>query len=288
MNPHKSWGARLGTTLIWALFALIFGLTGWTFGLKPVATTLGNGWLARDYQAVDATIVERSGRDADGEFKWLAARYEVAGKRHETSRMTLLDDDAIDEPANDVMQKSLRQNLASEKPVTVWVSPRDADVAVVSRDLPWRALLPRLPMAIGFTLFALAGVSGVLGALFSLPYYTNQFNAIGLWIFAAIWCAISFAFLRLVTSGGDAEWFVVAIIGFFVMVGIIMLYGAIAATITGKGGGIDVSTNQPSKLPASALATSYGKRGKRGSEAALKGDVKRGGMGGRGDNYDKD
>lgn len=284
MNPHKTWGVRIGVTIFWLSFVLIFGLTGWFFGLKPLSTTVGNWWLARDYQAVQGTVVERSGKDADGEFSWLAARYDVGGKVRETSRMTVLDDEAIDEPANDAVQTSLRANLGTEKAVTVWVSPRDPEVAVVARDLPMKPVFARLPLAIGFPLFALAGVSGALGALLSFGYYQKQFDVIGLWVFAALWCGFIFPVLMLVMGAGAIEWFVVAIVGFFALIGMFMLWGAVAATITGKGAaGFQMTSGKRSKLPDSALATSYGKHGK-----PVTGKVKRGGMGGRGNDDNKD
>ncbi len=289
MNPHKTWGARLGVTVFWLLFALLFGATGWFFGLKPVSTTLGNWWMARDYQAVQGTAVERTGKDAEGEFKWLAARYDVGGKTRETSRMTVLDDEAIDEPANDAIQTALRANLGPEKPVTVWVSPRDPEVAVVSRDLPMKPVFARLPMAVGFMLFAVAGVSGALGALFSFGYYQKQFDVIGLWIFAGLWCGFIFPVLMLVLSQASIETFAVVFVGLFVLIGVLLLWGAVAATITGKGAeGFQMTGSKRSKLPASAMATSYGfKGGKPVTGKPVSGKVKRGGMGGRGDGFDK-
>jgi hypothetical protein len=288
MNPHKTWGVRLGMTIFWLSFVLIFGLTGWFYGQQPVSATLGNWWMARDYQATPATVVERTGKDADGEFKWLAARYDVGGKTRETSRMTVLDDEAIDEPANDSVQAALRPNLATEKPITVWVSPRDPEVAVVSRDLPLTALFARVPMAIGFALFALAGVSGALGAIFSFGYYKKQFDVIGLWVFAALWCGFIFPVLLLVLSQSSIETGAVVVVGLFAVIGVFMLWGAIAATITGKGGeGFKMSGSRRSKLPASAMATSYGfKAGKPIIGKPVSGKVKRGGMGGRGGGVD--
>ncbi len=283
MNPHKTWGVRLGVTLFWLAFALIFGSTGWFFGLKPLSTTVGNWWMARDYQASPATVVERTGKDADGEFKWLAARYDVGGKTRETSRMTVLHDEAIDEPANEDVQTVLRRSLGTEKPVTVWVSPRDPEIAVVSRDLPVASTLARLPMAIGFALFTLAGVSGALGALFSFGYYKQQFDVIGLWVFAGLWCGFIFPVLLLVLSQSSIETAAVVIVGLFVVIGVFLLWGAIAATITGKGGeGFQISNSSRAKVPKSAMATSYGfKDGKPVTGKPVSGKVKRGGMGGR-------
>ena len=288
MNPHKTWGVRLGVTFFWLAFALIFSLTGWFFGLKPLSTTAGNWWMARDYQATPATVVERTGKDADGEFKWLAARYDAGGKTRETSRMTVLDDEAIDEPANDDVQTALRRSLGTEKPVTVWVSPRDPEIAVVSRELPVTPVLARLPMTIGFALFALAGVSGTLGALFSFGYYKQQFDAIGLWVFAGLWCGFIFPVLLLVLSQTSIEAIAVAIVGLFVLIGVLVLWGAISATITGKGGeAFQMKSSTGTKLPKSAMATSYGlKGGKPVTSKPVTGKVKRGGMGGHGGGVD--
>lgn len=289
MNPHKTWGARIGATIFWLSFALTFGSTGWFFGLKPVSTTLGNWWVARDYQATPGTVVERAGKDVDGEFKWLAARYDVGGKTRETSRMTVLDDEAIDEPANDAVQTALRANLRPEKPVTVWVSPRDPEVAIVSRDLPMKPVVARLPMAVGFALFALAGVSGALGALFGIGYYQKQFAAMGLWGFAGVWCGFIFPLLMLVLLPASIETFAVVIVGLFVLIGVVLLWGAIAATLTGKGAeSFKLTSGTRSTLPDSAIATSYGfKGGKPVTGKPVTGNVKRGGMGGRSDDFDK-
>ncbi len=283
MNPHKTWGVRLGVTLFWLAFALIFSLTGWFFGLKPLSTTVGNWWMARDYQATPATVVERTGKDADGEFKWLATRYDVGGKTRETSRMTVLDDEAIDEPANDDVQTALRRSLGTEKPVTVWVSPRDPEIAVVSRDLPVKPVLARLPIAIGFAIFALAGVTGALGALFSFGYYKKQFDVIGLWGFAGAWCGFIFPVWLMMLSDASIETFGIVFVGLFALIGVFLVWGAAAATITGKGGdGFQFSGSTPSKLPKSAMATSYGfKDGKPVTGKPVTGKVKRGGMGGR-------
>ena len=289
MNPHKTWGVRIGMTIFWLSFALIFGSTGWFFGLKPVSTTVGNWWMARDYQAAQGTVVERTGKDADGAFNWLAVRFDVGGKARETSRMTVLDDEAIDEPANDAIQTALRANLGTEKPVTVWVSPRDPEVAVVSRDLPMAPVFARLPIAVGFALFALAGVSGAFGALFSFGYYQKQFDVIGLWIFAALWCGFIFPGMLLVLSQALIETFAVVFVGLFVLIGVLLLWGAVAATITGKGAGaFQMTSGKRSKLPDSAMATSYGfKGGTPVTGKPVTGEVKRGGMGGRGDGFDK-
>ena len=282
-SPHQTWGKRLGAAVIWALMAAGFGVTGWLFALQPVTVALANWNVARDYKAVPATIVQRTGSDENGTFYWQAARYEVDGKSYETSRMTVLEDEAIDEPANAVVMKGLDSARSAQKPVTVWVSPRVPEIAVVSRDLPISTLWPRTLMGVGFAIFALAGVTGFFGALFGFGYYSRQFDAAGLWGFSAAWCGFIFPIMLLVSQADDVEFFVLVIVGLFALIGVLMLWGAVSSTLTGSSSvaSMKLGSNQ-SKLDSAALATSYGRKGKPAS-----GKIKRGGLGGRGDDFDK-
>jgi len=285
-NPHQTMGKRLGAAFGWLVMAIIFGTTGWFFGIKPLATAVGNWNVARDYQAVDAKVVTRKGKASDGgEVTWPAATYEVGGKTFHAERLTVLDDDDPDVPANADVEKMLQASTGEGKTIKVWVSPRKPEIALVSRDLPIQSLWPRTPLAIGFGLVALAGVLGTLGALFSLGYYPRLFDAVGLWIFGGLWCGFIFPILLLVTSQGSIEWVAIIIVGLFALIGVLVLWGAVVASIKGTNPNaiqINVGSSRKSRLPDSALATTGGKK-----TAKVQGAVKRGGMGGRGDDFDK-
>ena len=288
-HPHPHWGKRLLAAFWWSLLAVVFGITGWHFGAKPLAVPISNWVLARDYQPVAASVIERSGKDDAGTFNWYAARYDVAGKSYDTERLTVLDDDAIDEPSNAVVLKALAEARSQEKKVTVWVSPRKPDVALVSRDLPLGSLWSRLPFTIIFAVFAVAGALGAVGALVGFAYYRKMVDAAGLWVFGALWCGFIFPLLMLVTSQQDVEFFVVIFVGFFALIGVLVLWGAIAASISGHSS-MSVSgfgnSAKKSKFSKEQLATSWGPKAKPGTP--VKGDVKRGGIGGRGADFDKD
>ncbi len=288
-HPHPRWGKRLLAVFWWSLLAVVFGMTGWHFGAKPLAVPIGNWMLARDYQPVEATVIERTGKDDAGTFNWYAARYDVAGKTYDTERLTVLDDDAIDEPSNAVVLKSLGDARNQEKKVTVWVSPRKPNVALVSRDLPWGSLWSRAPFTIVFSLFALAGVLGVVGALVGFSYYGNMLGAAGLWAFGALWCGFIFPALMLVTSQTNVEFIAVFFVGLFALIGVLVLWGAIAASISGHSS-LSVSgfgdSSKKADFSKAQMATSWGPKGKPGN--AMKGNVKRGGVGGRGADFDKD
>ena len=287
MSPHKTWWSRMVAVLVWALAAFVFASVGGLYGVAPIATAASNWFTARDYQETPATVVQRNGQDADGSFTWYAASYGVGGQARQTARMTVLEDEAIDEPSNALVQASMQKALAEKRPISVWVSPRSADVALVSRDLPLRSLWGRLPMAIGFSIFALAGVAGAIGALFNFKYYARQYEAAFFWVFAALWCGFIFPIFNMFAGGDGSEWVPIVFVGLFALVGVGIIWAAIATSINGQG--VVTQTGTKSKLPASSLATSWGKNGKPGKAAKpVKGEVKRGGVGGRGTDFDKD
>ena len=287
-SPYSTWGKRIGITLMWTVMAIIFGSTGWFFAVKPLTTAVGNWSLARDYQPVEATVIERTGSDDSGTFNWYAARYDVGGKTYQTERLSVLDDEAIDEPANELVLKALAKARSEQKTATIWVSPRKPEIAVVSRDLPLGSLWPSVPFAIIFTLFAVGGLLGAIGTLANFSYYRRMHDAIGIWIFGALWCGFIFPlFAMMAAKGGADAWVPLIFLGIFALIGLLLAYSAVAISIwgarDGSSGSSMMSVGRP-KLSTDALATSWGKKGK----PPVKGEVKRGGRGGRGGDFDKD
>jgi len=279
-NPHQSWGKRLLAFLLWSLFAAIFGLCGWFFMLKPVTTALGNWSLARDYQSVQGDVVPRTGQDEGGTFTWYSVRYAVGGKTYDTSRLSVLDDEAIDEPFNATVFKRLEQAKAAGQTVEVWVSPRLPDVALLSRDLPVSRLWPKALTGASFAIFALAGFAGMLGAFARFAWYGRLVEAAPMWGFAGAWCGFIFPVMMLVLSDSSIEWVPALFVGLFALVGVLVMWAAINITL-GRATGVVLQPGR--RLKAGALATSYGQ----GKQKAVNSPVKRGGVGGRGDNFDK-
>ena len=182
---------RIAASFAWSAMAALFGFLAWNWPLSSLSVELGNWYVARDYQPIPAKAVERIGKDADGSFKWFAARYEVAGKSFETGRMSLLEDEAIDVPANAVVMKKLETAATLNQSVTVWVSPRDPSVAVVSRDLSAYSVWKRALFGGAFALIALGGTAGLIGAAFATRHYRNQKMAAPVWMLvAAFWIVV--------------------------------------------------------------------------------------------------
>ncbi len=279
-SPHATWPKRLWATLLWAMLAAAFGVTGWLFGLEPLTIALGNWQQARDYRAVSAKVVTRDGKADDGSaVSWPAASYEVDGKTYYAERLTVLDDDAPDERSNAAVMRALEASRG-DMTITVWVSPRKPEIALVSRELPVKSLWARVPLGVGFALIALAGVAGAVGSLFNFGYYRNLFESASAWGFSAAWCGIIFPMLWLMSPLSDSELFMVMFVGFFALIGVALLLGAITTSIKGGGSAIKFGSSG-SKLPASALRTTGGKA------KTNQANVKRGGMGGHGGDADK-
>jgi hypothetical protein len=152
---------------VWALAAVVFGVTGWLYGVQPLAIAIGNWKLALDYSDVQAKVVTREGKAPDGTaVSWLAASYEVNGNTYFAERLSVLDDDSLDEAYNSRvlrwLESAQRNNNGS---INVHVSPRHPEIALVSNDFPLPSLMSRAPLALGFTLLAIVGALGAVGAI---------------------------------------------------------------------------------------------------------------------------
>ena len=196
--PPEAWQARLLCVLVWALAAAGFGVTGWMFGVRPIASTVQNWRLAQHYREVDASILTRTTRLADGGTDVaVAASYEVDGKPYVTVRLTPADDDAFDEPESAAVAKSLQSVARMNARTKVWVDAADPRAAVVSRAFPSEMVLRRASLAIAFPVLALMAAVGALGALGNFGYYRRFHKYNRGWVRTALFCAVAFSVRRL-------------------------------------------------------------------------------------------
>jgi hypothetical protein len=266
---------RLGACLFWFALTTVFGFSGWYFMWDPVAGALGNWWQARDFIATPATVFSKEEKDADGTFTWHGARYTRNGRDYQTSRLSVLETDRIDEGINESISKNLQNAMSAGRGIDVWVSPRRPDVAIISRDLPIGSLWDRALVGIGFAVFTVAGIAGVIGALLNTRFYRRQHDVMIVWVMAAFWCGFTFPMFMLVVRSN--EWFGVVFVAVFALVGVMLLYVATHTSITGAR----TQAQFISKSSRSGLAR------ERSVKRSAKGNAKRGGLGGRGDDFDK-
>ena len=229
----ETWQARLIATLLWSLMAAGFGGTGWVFGVRPIAVMIHSWQLAQDYREVDAKIVGSSVVLPDGNtHSVVAALYEVDGKPYHTSRLTLVDDSALDEPENVSFANSLGSLANTDAKTKVWVDPNDPAKAVVSRFITDEAILRRASLAIAFTILSLVGLVAAIGAWGNFGYYRRFDNHKRAWIITVPLCAIVFSLRRLFIDPAvdrDNDFFEIAFIlecgaGLFLFVAIKLLF----------------------------------------------------------------
>ncbi len=201
VSSHK----RGFAMLLWALMAPVFGAAGWLLSFKLIVMAERNWELAQDYREVKGDAVQHNDKTANGTpERWYAATYEVAGKPYYTERLTVLDDSALDEPDNTAVARALEAAYKSASKISIWVSPGNPQSAFVSRDFPDQAVLRRLPLGIAFAVLAIAGVAGLLGAVFNFGYYQRFFAQVRGWGICALLCGFVLP-LRLFFIDPDAD-----------------------------------------------------------------------------------
>jgi len=262
------WPERLKKFALLIAVAALFGPLAWLLGIDPLAAIVGNWIQARDYVSVPATVESRTAQDAEGTFEYFVLRYERHGKMHETARMTVLEDDSIDERANKVVIQKLGQ-LPRGQAASVWVSPRMPDVAIVSRDLPWSSMWPRIPLAIGYTLLAIGAFAGALRSIAG----QSLGNIVGLTGFTAIWAGMALWMFWLVLRTDEHEVPSIVkfgVLGLFALIGLLMTWSTFVAGVFGT------KVDAPAQVSTRAGVTKTIRSGSSPSSQA-----KRGGFGQR-------
>ena len=229
-------GGKLGVVAFCLLFAVLFGGVGvgasWTIG-----KTVHDGMRAKDWVLVKAKV------DAFDRGQ-VSYRYTFQGREYKGDRLgseILGGTDNIDswhEEMADMISTAQREG----RPITVFVNPDNPSESMVDRAIRWNLMLFMVPFALGF------GGVGV-GALWFLVHTlrgepaepqakararvsTGGGGALGLWVFAFFWNAISvpIALLVLPEVIRNEEWIGLLVL-LFPLFGVLMIWGAISQTI---------------------------------------------------------
>ena len=214
------------------VFAVCFGSVG-AFASWVMGSTVYEGWAAREWVRVKADIVTYGGGN-------IAYKYRVGERDYTGDKLGPgpLSGGEVDE----ALDARLSTAQSEQKPITVFVDPENPQRSMVDPEIPWQLVLFMTPFA-----FAFGGVG--LGALvvavkLLLPGASEaeakakpQVAGSGagfLWIFAFFWNSLAFpialiAIPEMIQSG---EWLGLLIL-IFPLVGVLILWGAIATTWSG-------------------------------------------------------
>ena len=225
---------KLGAALFCLAFAIPFGAVG-AGATWALVTMIYDGMRAKDWVLVKADVIGPS-----------SYRYTFNGETHTNDRLGTFrlggtsDVDDFDERVASI----LAQGREEKRPITVFVNPDNPSESMVDRAIRWGFLIFLLPFALGF------GGVGV-GALWFLGKTLTGSDApkkgrqqpsaakanaasgiAGLWIFAFFWNVISFPIAILVVPQiiASGEW-VGLLVLIFPIIGVLVLWGAIAATV---------------------------------------------------------
>jgi hypothetical protein len=160
--------------------------------------------------------------------------------------------------------------MAEKKPITVYVNPESPAEAVVDRDVRWKFVLFLSVFSLVFggvgvgALFL--GVRGLFGkkgidiSARGMRRKSSQDAGVSfLWIFAFFWNAVSFpvAILVVPQAWQGGEWGALFVL-LFPLVGLLILWGAIAATIQVIRARFAVKPAKAPKVKAAAPARKDG------------------------------
>ena len=250
---------KAGAVLMCLLFGLPFGAVG-VFAFWMAGTMVYDGWRARDWVLVKAEVQE-------GNYY----RYRFGGREFRNNRLGAeriegtSDVDDFDERVAQRFARAREEN----KPMTVYVNPDNPAESMVDREIRWTLFLVMFPFAFGF-----GGVG--LGALFVIYKILADSEKKGakaaeriandstkgpafLWIFAFFWNVISFPIALVVVPQAiaDGEWAGLLVL-LFPLVGVLVLWGAVGATMAHFRRKGRRKSRTPAAAPAAATPATSG------------------------------
>jgi hypothetical protein len=230
---------RFGAALFCLLFALPFGGVGvgasWVLGRM-----IYDGQRAEEWVRVKATVDSYERGSVNYRYKFGGVEYH--GDRLGANPIGGTDD--VDSWHDD-MAAMLSSAKSEGKPITVWVNPEKPSESMVDRTIRWKLAVFILPFAFGFGGVGLGAIWMFFRTLFRSPEEVKQEpdplaalnrkpgSGLGmLWIFAFFWNVISVPIALLVVPQAIAEgdWAVLFVL-IFPLIGLLIVWGAIAATI---------------------------------------------------------
>jgi len=227
---------RAVSILFCLLFAVPFGGVG--LGAAYLMATMAyDGARARDWVLVKATVSETTP----------TYHYTFDGQRHSSDRRGTLRIEGTSnvDDFDDRVASIIERGRQEKRPITVWVNPDNPAEAMIDRDIRWMMMVFMVPFALAFGGVGV-GALWVAAKVVREPARRKAHRAPppaaaamqaagsgtgGLWIMAVFWNAIAFpaAALAVPQAIASGDWLVLIVL-IFPLIGVGLLWGAIAAT----------------------------------------------------------
>ncbi|HYC36671.1 MAG TPA: hypothetical protein VEC19_09635 [Usitatibacter sp.] len=243
--------AKANTIILCLLFGLPFGGIG-LFAAWAMATTVHDGWRARDWVKVAAYVEGYDGGDID-------YRYSIDGREFRGDRLTvfpLKGDDQVSE----ALHSRLSEARAARRPITVFVNPQAPAESVVDREVSWQTLVFLAPFAFGFGGVGLGAawvaartVRGERPRKAERGLRSDGAGKLLLtWAFTFMWNVIAFPIGIAVSMEAvhNGEWLALLAL-VFPLIGVLLLFGAIAGTVSylRRGGAVlELASGAPPRM----------------------------------------
>jgi hypothetical protein len=223
-------GAFIGGLVMLLIFGGISGGAFWVIG-----KTIQAGMQAEDWVKVRAEVRNVSEGSVTYAYDWQGKKY--VGDR--TGTFVLGGSSSVDD-WEDRMDAMLTTAQNEKKPITIFVNPANPSESLMDREIRWALLFAFcLPFAVGFgagavfALYLLAKAVGLVdnGRPLLKPQVRTAFVQ---WGFALVWNSIAFpiAVIAIPSLWSEGEWFPVILLSLFPLIGLLVLWGALASTFT--------------------------------------------------------
>ena len=211
-----------------------FGAVGFFAGYV-VVTTVRDGYRAESWPQVPAMV---QGIGEGG----ATYTYEYRGKSYTSDRLGAfwLGGTSDVDDWDDRMGARLTQALESKTPITAFVNPANPREAMLDHQIRWKLLLFFLPFALGFGGVALFLFAGLMARALgwdsrgdSQPMLKARTREmLQLWGFSILWNAVAFpiGLIAMPDLWAEGSWLVATVVAIFPLIGILMIWGALAST----------------------------------------------------------
>ncbi len=164
--------------------------------------------------------------------------YEFAGLRRISNRLDLESPSSFDSVGSYHKQaaESLNYAKAQSMPVDAWVDPKQPDTAILYRDLRWGKVWLLLPLAVMFSLLAVAAAYMVwistIRARSGTLLRLLQSDLLNAWLMTFAWNGICLPlYFGLMLGDPTVSLLIKAVFALFPALGLMMLLGAIKMTL---------------------------------------------------------